>query len=66
MSKWILEKDKLPEPYEDVLTLRKGGNYCIEQVQNVCGHYFWECDLLCDDIGEVTHWMPLPEPPTDK
>lgn len=57
--KWISIKDEYPE---------------AEQGKKILGHngvYAFECEFddgwWCNIGGEeLTHWMPLPEPPEDK
>ena len=58
-SEWINVKDRLPKnDGKDVLTYRGVDGVCIELYANGYGFSF-------DDMfkSEVTHWMPLPEPP---
>ena len=56
---WISVKDRLPdlEKADDYIVVRKGNvetaNWCYDS-----GRGFWY-----DYLG-ITHWMPLPEPPT--
>ena len=71
MSQWISVDDFLPEPEKDVLC------YCVRGISHgmtVAGRFY---KSLSDEDGitwmsfetedvtkyEVTHWMPLPEPP---
>ncbi len=67
MIEWISVKDRLPEDTKSVLawvpnnqcnymvTLRPNGDWSSWQ-----GDYqYWWCN-------EITHWMPLPEPPEAK
>ena len=71
MSDWISVDDFLPEPEKDVLC------YCVRGISygmTVAGRFY---KSLSDEDGitwmsfetedvtkyEVTHWMPLPEPP---
>ena len=62
MSEWISAKDKLPEPYEDVLV------YGQTNKKNNLLRYKVD---YADDRGvfvrsrKVTHWMPLPQPPKE-
>jgi hypothetical protein len=66
MSKWISVKDRLPEPYEDVLVCMylpfRERNKQVVTLSYYLGDdegYFFEEDT----DSRVTHWMPLPEPP---
>lgn len=62
MSKWIKCSERMPGDFEDVL-VTDGGN--VEVMWWDCDG-FWDCwaprysNISSDD---VTHWMPLPEPP---
>lgn len=66
--KWISVKDRLPDEGKLVLTFnaeQKGyDDYCLDYVILINTEptgYIWACDLNYD----VTHWMPLPEPPNE-
>lgn len=65
MSEWISVKDRLPAAGVEVIALSpKFNEYMIGQVKEhsvgiVCE---FEDFILCD----VTHWMPLPEPPVEE
>ena len=57
--KWISVKDRLPKDCTDVLTNTLVGCYV--------GYYDNDVGLWYETgPTEVTHWMPLPEPPTEK
>ncbi|SVW65759.1 DUF551 domain-containing protein [Klebsiella pneumoniae] len=65
VSGWIPVSERLPE---------EGGRYwCYVEEQNSLGksHYQWNCSwnegAWSDKAltGRVTHWMPLPPPPTE-
>lgn len=64
MSEWISVKDKLPEEFEEVLTFGSGEYEVLSFLDTKAIGKCWE-----DKGGwwrpfdEVTHWMPLPEPP---
>lgn len=68
MSNWVSVKDKLPE--HGVRVLAHTGtffqSYCVAKLDRDFGTLnspvFWDTStgLFIDD---VTHWMPLPEPP---
>ena len=59
-GKWISAKDRLPDAWMDVLTHRTGGDLCVEFK---CSGDGWALDDYM--LGEVTHWMPMPEPPKE-
>lgn len=61
---WINVKDGYPPINVRVLVYQAGGVY---------GGYEIDIEYRCDDrfwndqglVSEITHWMPLPEPPED-
>ncbi len=76
---WISVKDKLPEPEQDVLVIARGwsgrllyiGSYQRMEAETswltgvtskASDWSLWGWSYLREP--EVTHWMPLPEPPT--
>lgn len=67
MPKWISVKDELPPKGQRVLALERG------KVKIVWFGRIWPShpDMWHNDYGqtmvgaEVTHWMPLPEPPKE-
>ena len=61
MSEWISVKDRLPE-YGDgnvLIAYKQGGIYIDSWDEE---YEEWDDAGIDDDI---THWMPLPEPPKD-
>lgn len=64
MSKWIKCSERMPEEFEEVL-VSDGAN--VEVMWLDC-YGLWDCwvdgedRMVCSDV--VTHWMPLPEPPS--
>lgn len=68
MSEWISVKDRLPRPENCVLVYRRNlgrpdGYVSIDYA--TLGHgenLMWVGDYTTWK-SEVTHWMPLPEPP---
>ncbi|MDD6642708.1 MAG: DUF551 domain-containing protein [Firmicutes bacterium] len=60
-DQWISVKDRLPETEDEVLvlTMSKNGNI------NVDKGYFANGRFVHRGRAEVTHWMPLPEPPEE-
>ncbi len=67
--KWINVKDRLPSETGNVVVYLEGpDSKSIEQINcYICPEYgfvIWET-LDDEDVeGWVTHWMPMPEPPT--
>ena len=62
---WISIKDRLPDERDIYLVYSDGqialGDFVLEEqiwnVQPYCNSWYWSKSM-------VTHWMPLPEPPT--
>lgn len=58
---WISVKDRLPNDSNEVI---------ITDGRFVTGGYGWYGDYFSNDyddnmeLSEITHWMPLPAPPT--
>ncbi len=73
MSEWISVKDRLPEKDQAVLFFEKDGRSAISAVYTDDKNKYnrWEENCNCGGIeresnfhqSEITHWMPLPEPP---
>ena len=63
---WISVKDRLPKDDEDVLVIDDTGRMAVScYFFSSYGSWLWENR---DDqvlLGEVTHWMPLPNPPEE-
>ena len=68
LRKWISVEERLPEPYQNVLTcawklfgadrkLVYGIDYTTDNGEWACGGESYKT--------MVTHWMPLPEPPKE-
>lgn len=63
-QRWIPVTEKLPEDRFEVLvyTDRYGGRHEFAYYIHRLGAWYQNCALL---IPNVTHWMPLPEPPKE-
>ena len=70
--KWISVQDRLPEPNCVVLAYGEGeiGLAAIQKLQSAFagGDTIWidVCGAWGDLRQDITHWMPLPEPPKEK
>lgn len=65
---WINIKDKLPKKNVEVLGALKGcdsGKYVLRPVEYVhADDHEWESEgFEIANCWDVTHWMPMPEPP---
>jgi Protein of unknown function (DUF551). len=58
--KWISVKERLPEIGDIVLVYYRRGDYRGADIMRYIGRW-----LTVDPLVEVTHWMPLPEPPKE-
>lgn len=65
-SKWISVKVQIPKDsrVDRYLVIDKQGSMHVAHVAYRCFGYEDCCDRCADFIDDVTHWMPLPEPPT--
>ena len=69
--KWISVEDSLPQEGVKVLTFNKanigiGSSIEVDYLIDFGSgdpKYVWS-NLLFDEYTDVTHWMPLPEPPS--
>ena len=66
MSKWISVKDKMPEPSRYVACIAKRNPFSrfMPMVARIEKNG-WANPITEQYISEVTHWMPLPEPPKE-
>ena len=66
-TKWISVKDRLPDPEDyEVLAVDKYQEYLVGHVcnANIPPYGIMTiCEAEDQMLQEVTHWMPLPEPP---
>lgn len=60
---WISVKERLPEVWEHVLAV-VGLRGIVEAA--VYDGVKWKVAWNHDELTDVTHWMPLPEPPEVK
>ena len=64
-NEWVRVEERMPEEEQIVLVHQKNGFiYCAEYFAgNKLLSPAWFIDNDCWEVGEVTHWMPLPAPP---
>ena len=64
LPKWISVKERLPEKDQYVL-ISNGKSICVGELfllpYTLTGDLMWVTDN--GFVRDVTHWMPLPEPP---
>ena len=63
VHEWISVKDRLPKNWTDVLVLSRFGFLETAVYTGTPGKWRigWNGDML--EADNITHWMPLPEPP---
>ena len=59
-GKWISVTERLPEPFETVLVYDSTGKRI--EAAYMTRHKEWLGVMI---KNEITHWMPLPEPPKE-
>ena len=63
---WISTKEQMPKFNKEVLLYDEFGQIGVGGlVKSDNGLVEWLCDGEWRGVTEVTHWMPLPEPPKD-
>lgn len=68
---WVSVKDRLPDDGDTVLVIgRKVGEmrFDIPRISEYSGGEWWADSgdyLICYSGVEITHWMPMPEPPKE-
>lgn len=67
---WISVKDRLPETNCDVLVAKQNGrvfqmSYHAPFDSGKRIFQWWGFSKWVDQHSQVTHWMPLPEPPNE-
>lgn len=62
-NEWVSVEEKLPEEHADILMWRK--RWKIAEAGTFHIGRFWVYDEIGDSYtaDDITHWMPLPEPP---
>ena len=62
-QRWIPVSERLPDKFNRVLALLKGSKFQV--VARIIGGK-WVVSWNNDRCPEITHWMPLPEPPKEE
>ena len=60
---WIKCSDRMPETYVNVLLTDEHDDVCIGQMEYEDDVYFYVVGSV--NRYKATHWMPLPEPPSE-
>ena len=63
MSEWISVEDRLPELWTPVLVLKYAELHAVCHLTD--GRFFEETPWPHRKAVEITHWMPLPDPPEE-
>lgn len=65
MAQWVSVKERLPEEGELVIGANIEGKYISDN--GYVGAFEYCSGIFCyEGVGrEITHWMPLPEPPVE-
>lgn len=69
VQKWIPVTERLPKGEDEVLMSTEHGGQVVGYYDSKRREWLsWSDEYseyysLCGTMGEVTHWMPLPEPP---
>lgn len=59
---WVKCSDMMPSQFIEVLVCTEDGSRYIAALNMQMN---WDDGDFFDDIQHVTHWQPLPEPPTE-
>jgi hypothetical protein len=66
--RWIPVTERLPEPFVSVLAcIPSDAPLPTVHESYIADHEAWVCILTAERYkpGEVTHWIPMPEPPKE-
>ena len=63
--KWIPVTERLPNAHDSCIVYRKGtfGHFSMLRYTPALGFHFYDSEWGDVTVDNVTHWMPLPEPP---
>jgi len=64
---WISVTDRLPEPDVEVLLYAENCTHALHgEYKDIFGDGNYKFIGHCVEIKNVTHWLPLPEPPNER
>ena len=64
VQEWISVKDRLPEPFVPVLVHMPGEEpFPTVHEGFISNNGIWQSAMFRREPGEVTHWIPIPQPP---
>lgn len=63
MNKWMRVEDGLPEPMIPVCVIHDGQELISPWITYMSSSDTWFVSMI--GLGNVTHWMPLPNPPEE-
>lgn len=66
VQQWIPVKERLPENHASCIVYRAssfGGHYSMLRYSKALGWHFYDSEWGDVTVDDVTHWMPLPDPP---
>ena len=66
-KKWIPVTERLPKEHDSCIVYRKGtfGHFSMLRYTPALGFHFYDSEWGDVTVDNVTHWMPLPEPPKE-
>lgn len=64
-QKWIPVSERLPEQHSSVIVYRKTKRFSMLHYSSALGFHFYDSEWGDVTVDDVTHWMPLPEPPKE-
>lgn len=66
IQRWIPVEERLPEKFITVIVQMPGEKPLPTVTWGFLTDDGWYANYFVRDLGEVTHWMPLPEPPKEE
>ena len=63
VQEWISVEDRLPEKYGSAIVYRKSKLFSMLRYSPALGWHFYDSEWGDVTVDDVTHWMPLPQPP---